>query len=75
MALPNLHDKFRNPITLKKRAFDLTPNHCKRITTDHKKKVMETVRKYNLSGNGSDMAVHHDVDAEGESNVCCCFVL
>ena len=33
--------------------------------TDYKKKVMETIRKYNLSGNGADMAVFED-DAPGE---------
>jgi hypothetical protein len=33
--------------------------------TDYKKKVLETIRKYNLSGNGADMAIFPD-DEPGE---------
>lgn len=63
---PDLHDKFRNSITLDKGSIELTPDKCKTIMADYKKKVLETVRKYNLSGNGSDMAVFED-DAQGKS--------
>eukprot|EP00956_Cyclotella_meneghiniana_P023472 scaffold45715_cov37-Cyclotella_meneghiniana.AAC.3 len=65
-ALPDLHDRFRLPITLEKGSMELTPDRCKTVMTDYKKKVMNTIAKYNLSGNGSDMAVvEHDQDGEG----------
>lgn len=64
--LPDLHDKFRNSITLNKGSIELTPDKVKTTMTDYKKKVMETIRKYNLSGNGADMAVFED-DQPGES--------
>ena len=64
-ALPDLHDKFRNPISLGKGSIELTPDKCKIVMTDYKKKVMKTIGKYNLSGNGADMAVFED-DQDGK---------
>lgn len=64
-ALPDLHDKFRNPISLGKGSIELTPDKCKTVMTDSKKKVMKTIAKYNLSGNGADMAVFED-DQDGK---------
>jgi hypothetical protein len=62
---PDLHDVFRNRITLNKGSIELTPDKVKTTMTDYKKKVLETIRKYNLSGNGADMAIFPD-DEPGE---------
>ena len=61
--LPNLHDKFNDHIVCA-RKYDLTPDKCKEVMASMKKKVVKIIRKYNLSGNGSDMA-EHDYDEDG----------
>ena len=62
--LPNLHDKFNDHIVCDRKYDELTPDKCKEVMASMKKKVVEIIRKYNLSGNGSDMA-KHDFDEEG----------
>ena len=71
--LPDLHDMFRNSITLHKGSIELTPDKVKTTMTDYKKKVMETIRKYSLSGNGSDMAIFPD-DESGEYSYFICYI-
>ena len=38
----------------------ITPDKCKSIISDMKTKLKDIIRRYNLSGNGSDMAKHDD---------------
>jgi hypothetical protein len=64
-ALSDVHNKFRNPISLEKGSIEQTPDKHKIMMTGYKKKVMKTIGKYNLGGNGADMAVFED-DLEGK---------
>ncbi|KAL3793247.1 hypothetical protein HJC23_000789 [Cyclotella cryptica] len=63
-ALPNLHDKFKDPIVCARKCDPLTPDRCKDIMSSMKKKVVDIIRKYNMSGNGSDMAKFYEDDED-----------
>ena len=60
-SLPHLHDDFVNPIVCKKLAYDLTVDKAKEMIMFMKPKLREIIRRYNASGNGSDMRIEeHD---------------
>jgi hypothetical protein len=64
-SLPHLHDDFVNPIVCKKLAYELTVDKAKDMMQHMKPKLREIIRRYNASGNGSDMRIDdHDIDVE-----------
>ena len=66
-ALPNLHDKFRVRIDCPKTGYELTRDKCDAMIAHHKTKLRGLIRRYNVSGNGSDMAkFDEDTDNEEE---------
>ena len=67
-AVPNLHDKFRQPIKCDNDGFVMTPDKCKTIVQDMRTKLRDIIRRYNLSGNGSEMA-KHDGDDDGDGGI------
>ena len=64
---PTLHDDFKVQIQCDTTNFKLTPDRCDDIMTAMKKKIRTIVNKYNLSGNGSDMA-RFDDDTDNEDD-------
>ena len=62
--LPNLHDKFNDHIVCARKCDEMTPDKCKDVMSLMKKKAVDIIKKYNLSGICSDMA-SHDFDEEG----------
>ncbi|KAL7536665.1 hypothetical protein ACHAWF_005529 [Thalassiosira exigua] len=67
-SLPNLHDKFRRTINCPKGAYELTREKCAELIQDAKGKLRDIIRRYNLSGNGSDIATFDD-DTDDEDEV------
>ena len=66
-----LHSKFRERIKCSKGGYEITREKCKAMIRDHKAKLREMIRKYHLSGNGSDMANFED-DTDNEEEVLEC---
>ena len=66
--VPNLHEKFRQQIVCPKGKYELTRQKCTDLLQDGKGKLRGIIRRYNLSGNGSDMATF-DEDTDGEEEV------
>jgi hypothetical protein len=65
VPLPDLHDNFREPIACPKGEYTLTPDKAKDLMSDTKGKLRTIISKYNMSGNGSDMA-HFEDDSGDE---------
>jgi hypothetical protein len=75
-SLPNLHDDFVNPIVCKKLAYTLTNDKAKDMIQYYKPKLRDIIRRYNASGNGSDMRIDdHDIDMEEREDSMCVAVL
>ena len=54
--VPDLHEKFREEISCPKGLYQLTRKKCTLMLQEGKGKLRKIIRRYNLSGNGSDMA-------------------
>ncbi len=57
VVVSNLHDEFEVSIDCPKGAYELTPTKCKELLQDFKTKLRDMIKRYNASGNGSDMMV------------------
>ena len=66
--VPDLHEKFREEISCPKGQYQLTREKCTLMLQEGKGKLRGIIRRYNLSGNGSDMATF-DEDTDGEEEV------
>ena len=61
----SLHEDFKDPIDCRKGGYSLTLDACDKMLTDQKGKLRDIIHRYNLSGNGSDMAVYEgDTDED-----------
>ena len=64
----NLHNDFTLPIECARGDYLLTVEKAKRLMQDMKPKLREIIRRYNASGNGSDMC-RTDDDSDDEWDV------
>ena len=60
---PTLHEDYHEEINCPKGEYTLTLDRCDKLLTDQKGKLRDIIHRYNMSGNGSDMAVY-----EGDSD-------
>ena len=62
---PTLHEHYHEEINCPKGEYTLTLDRCDKLLTDQKGKLRDIIHRYNMSGNGSDMAVYEgDTDEE-----------
>ena len=61
----HLHDDFHSPIECMKGSYTLTIDKAKELIMSMKHKLREIIRRYNASGNGSDMRIDN-VDIDGD---------
>lgn len=66
--IANLHPKFREHIDCPKGAYTLDRKKAAKMMMDRRGHLRDIVRRYNKSGNGSDMALF-DEDSEGEDEI------
>ena len=65
--IAHLHPKFREHIHCPKGAYTLDRKKAHKMVMDRKGHLRDIVRRYNMSGNGSDMALFdEDTDAEDD---------
>ena len=63
-SLPTLHSNFREPITCSRGEYEWTLENGKKHLNELRRNLSEMIRRYEISGNGANQALHDDSENE-----------